>query len=209
MSSPIACCTRAASPRRCCWARRRSRPLIRRLCPQAEIQSRERFSQLIYDGPKKLTRLPRRSAVVAFSAEAVYAIAELIRRQRGGAAVVMGSLQPAHPQRPGRAVPVRRSRFSRRHRRDRHGAQHGRRPCRLRGPAQIRRPAHPLAPSPRRSARSPAGPGAIARTARSASPANAPTWTPTSSPRSRAMSFPPSPRRNGATRGSTSIRCRR
>jgi ATP-dependent RNA helicase SUPV3L1/SUV3 len=69
-------------------------PLIRRLCPHAEIRSRERFSQLIYDGQKKLTRLPRRSAVVAFSAEAVYAIAELIRRQRGGAAVVMGSLSP-------------------------------------------------------------------------------------------------------------------
>jgi ATP-dependent RNA helicase SUPV3L1/SUV3 len=69
-------------------------PLIRRLCPRAEIQSRERFSSLTYDGPKKLTRLPRRSAVVAFSAEAVYAIAELIRRQRGGAAVVMGSLSP-------------------------------------------------------------------------------------------------------------------
>src|SRR5271155_3610737 len=69
-------------------------PLIRRLCPEAEIVSRERFSQLTYDGPKKLTRLPRRSAVVAFSADAVYAIAELIRRQRGGAAVVMGSLSP-------------------------------------------------------------------------------------------------------------------
>jgi ATP-dependent RNA helicase SUPV3L1/SUV3 len=69
-------------------------PLIRRLCPDADIQSRERFSQLLYDGPKKLTRLPRRSAIVAFSAEAVYSIAELIRRQRGGAAVVMGSLSP-------------------------------------------------------------------------------------------------------------------
>ncbi len=69
-------------------------PLIRRLVPHAEIQSRERFSQLVYDGPKKLTRLPRRSAIVAFSADQVYAIAELIRRQRGGAAVVMGSLSP-------------------------------------------------------------------------------------------------------------------
>jgi ATP-dependent RNA helicase SUPV3L1/SUV3 len=69
-------------------------PLIHQLCPHAEIQSRERFSRLIYAGPKKLTRLPRRSAVVAFSADAVYAIAELIRRQRGGAAVVMGSLSP-------------------------------------------------------------------------------------------------------------------
>ena len=69
-------------------------PLIRRLAPEAEFQARERFSQLTYDGPRKLTRLPRRSAVVAFSADAVYAIAELIRRQRGGAAVVMGSLSP-------------------------------------------------------------------------------------------------------------------
>ena len=69
-------------------------PLIRRLAPHAEFQTRERFSQLTYAGPQKLTRLPRRSAVVAFSAEAVYAIAELIRRQRGGAAVVMGALSP-------------------------------------------------------------------------------------------------------------------
>src|SRR5579862_8736916 len=69
-------------------------PLIRQLCPEAEIQFRERLSDLTYAGPKKLTRLPRRSAVVAFSADAVYAIAELIRRQRGGAAVVMGSLSP-------------------------------------------------------------------------------------------------------------------
>jgi ATP-dependent RNA helicase SUPV3L1/SUV3 len=69
-------------------------PLIRRLLPGVEIVTRERFSRLTYDGSKKLTRLPRRTAVVAFSAEAVYAIGELIRRQRGGAAVVMGSLSP-------------------------------------------------------------------------------------------------------------------
>ncbi|CAN7315703.1 helicase-related protein [Phenylobacterium sp. LjRoot225] len=69
-------------------------PLVRRLLPHAEIVSRERFSRLTYSGPKKLTRLPRRSAIVAFSADQVYAIAELIRRQRGGAAVVMGSLSP-------------------------------------------------------------------------------------------------------------------
>ena len=69
-------------------------PLIRRLLPGVEIVSRERFSLLTYAGSKKLTRLPRRSAVVAFSAEQVYAVAELIRRQRGGAAVVMGSLSP-------------------------------------------------------------------------------------------------------------------
>jgi ATP-dependent RNA helicase SUPV3L1/SUV3 len=69
-------------------------PLVRRLLPHAEIATRDRFSRLTYSGPKKLTRLPRRSAVVAFSADQVYAIAELIRRQRGGAAVVMGSLSP-------------------------------------------------------------------------------------------------------------------
>jgi ATP-dependent RNA helicase SUPV3L1/SUV3 len=69
-------------------------PLIRRLLPAAEVTSRERFSRLEYAGPRKLTRLPKRTAVVAFSAEEVYAIAELVRRQRGGAAVVMGSLSP-------------------------------------------------------------------------------------------------------------------
>jgi ATP-dependent RNA helicase SUPV3L1/SUV3 len=69
-------------------------PLIRRLAPHAEIVWRERFSTLSYSGSKKLTRLPRRTAVVAFSADQVYAIAELIRRQRGGAAVVMGNLSP-------------------------------------------------------------------------------------------------------------------
>ncbi|MFA4892992.1 helicase-related protein [Brevundimonas sp.] len=69
-------------------------PLIRALVPDVEIVSRERLSTLSYAGSKKLTRLPARSAIVAFSTEQVYAIAELIRRQRGGAAVVMGSLSP-------------------------------------------------------------------------------------------------------------------
>jgi ATP-dependent RNA helicase SUPV3L1/SUV3 len=69
-------------------------PLVRRLLPDVEIATRERFSKLTYEGPKKITRLPRRTAVVAFSAAEVYAIAELIRRQRGGAAVVMGNLSP-------------------------------------------------------------------------------------------------------------------
>ncbi len=69
-------------------------PLLRKLGLQCEIQTRERLSQLTYDGAKKLTRLARRSAIVAFSPDAVYAIAELIRRQRGGAAVVMGALSP-------------------------------------------------------------------------------------------------------------------
>ncbi len=70
------------------------RPLVRALFPGALIEKRERFSKLSYAGPMKLTRLPKRSAIVAFSAEEVYAIAELIRRHRGGAAVVMGALSP-------------------------------------------------------------------------------------------------------------------
>jgi ATP-dependent RNA helicase SUPV3L1/SUV3 len=67
---------------------------IRRLLPDAEIINRTRFSQLSFAGQKKLTRLPRRSAVVAFTANDVYAIAELIRRRKGGAAIVMGALSP-------------------------------------------------------------------------------------------------------------------
>src|SRR5580704_16434567 len=70
------------------------RPMIRRFVPEAEFITRPRFSDLAYAGAKKLTRLPRRSAIVAFSAEDVYGIAELVRRQRGGAAVVLGALSP-------------------------------------------------------------------------------------------------------------------
>ena len=70
------------------------RPLLQRLVPQAEIETRPRLSQLTFAGPEKLVRLPPRTAVVAFSAGEVYAIAELIRRRRGGCAVVMGRLSP-------------------------------------------------------------------------------------------------------------------
>jgi ATP-dependent RNA helicase SUPV3L1/SUV3 len=70
------------------------RPMVERLLPGAHVLTRPRLSQLSFAGEKKITRLPRRSAIVAFSADEVYAIAELIRRQRGGAAVVMGSLSP-------------------------------------------------------------------------------------------------------------------
>ena len=69
-------------------------PLIRTLLPDAEIIHRPRFSTLSYAGSKKISRQPTRSAIVAFSAREVYAIAELIRRERGGAAVVMGALSP-------------------------------------------------------------------------------------------------------------------
>ncbi|TVR99382.1 MAG: disulfide oxidoreductase [Rhodospirillales bacterium] len=70
------------------------RPLLRRLVPEAEITTRARFSTLSYAGHRKLHRLPPRSAIVSFTAADVYAIAELIRRQRGGAAVVLGALSP-------------------------------------------------------------------------------------------------------------------
>jgi ATP-dependent RNA helicase SUPV3L1/SUV3 len=70
------------------------RPMVEKLLPGAHIISRPRLSLLTFAGEKKITRLPRRSAVVAFSAEEVYAIGELIRRQRGGVAVVLGALSP-------------------------------------------------------------------------------------------------------------------
>jgi ATP-dependent RNA helicase SUPV3L1/SUV3 len=70
------------------------RGAIQKFVPRAYFLARSRFSDLAYTGQKKLTRLPRRSAVVGFSAEDVYGIAELIRRQRGGAAVVLGALSP-------------------------------------------------------------------------------------------------------------------
>jgi ATP-dependent RNA helicase SUPV3L1/SUV3 len=70
------------------------RPIIERLLPGAGIVTRPRLSQLEFAGDRKITRQPRRTAIVAFSADEVYAIAELIRRQHGGAAVVLGSLSP-------------------------------------------------------------------------------------------------------------------
>ena len=69
-------------------------PLLKALLPDAKFEFRDRMSRLVYAGPKKLTRLPRRSAIVAFSAADVYQIAEFVKRQRGGAAVVMGRLSP-------------------------------------------------------------------------------------------------------------------
>jgi ATP-dependent RNA helicase SUPV3L1/SUV3 len=70
------------------------KPMLKALVPDAEIIGRPRFSTLSYAGARKLSRLPRRSAIVAFSAEEVYAVAEALRRLRGGAAVVMGALSP-------------------------------------------------------------------------------------------------------------------
>lgn len=71
-----------------------ARDVLKTLVPEIRFDYRERFSVLTYDGPTKLTRLPKRSVIVAFSTAEVYALAELIRRMRGGAAVVMGGLSP-------------------------------------------------------------------------------------------------------------------
>ena len=68
--------------------------MIEKLLPGVTIVNRPRLSNLTFAGEKKLSRLPHRTAIVAFSADEVYAIAELIRRQRGGAAVVLGALSP-------------------------------------------------------------------------------------------------------------------
>jgi len=70
------------------------RPVLDALDLGSDSERRERFSELSYAGPVKVTKLPKRSAIVAFSSEQVYAIAELLRRQKGGAAVIMGALSP-------------------------------------------------------------------------------------------------------------------
>ena len=69
-------------------------PVIEQLVPNISFINRPRLSKLTYMGPKKITRLPRRTAIVAFSINEVYAIAELMRRKRGGTAVVLGALSP-------------------------------------------------------------------------------------------------------------------
>ncbi len=69
-------------------------PVLRKLIPDCEVIERPRFSTLAHASPGKLSRVPPRSAIVAFSAEQVYGVAEMLRRFRGGAAVVMGALSP-------------------------------------------------------------------------------------------------------------------
>ena len=71
-----------------------SKKVIKKLVGDVKFHDRERFSKLTYTGYKKISHLPKRSAVVAFSIQSVYAIAEIIKRQKGGVAVVMGSLSP-------------------------------------------------------------------------------------------------------------------
>ena len=68
--------------------------IITAIIPETHFMEQQRFSKLSYNGHKKISRLDRKSALIAFSVEEVYAIAELVRRQKGGAAVIMGSLSP-------------------------------------------------------------------------------------------------------------------
>src|SRR3546814_12252815 len=84
--------------------------LVRELVPEAEIVTRPRFSTLSSAGPMKLSRLPKRSALVAFSSAEVYAIAEMLRRFAGGAAAVMGALSPRTRNAPGIVVEQRSAR---------------------------------------------------------------------------------------------------
>ena len=68
--------------------------VIASLVNNVEFVSRERYSKLTYSGYKKISRLSPKTAVIAFSIDEIYALAELVRRQKGGAAVIMGSLSP-------------------------------------------------------------------------------------------------------------------
>jgi ATP-dependent RNA helicase SUPV3L1/SUV3 len=70
------------------------RPVLSKLVPEAETLARPRFSTLAYRGARNINRLPPRSAAIAFSASEVYVLAELLRRRRGGTAVVLGALSP-------------------------------------------------------------------------------------------------------------------
>ncbi len=68
--------------------------IIKELIQNVNFEKKDRFSKLSYSGYKKISRLETKVAIIAFSIEEVYAIAELVRRQKGGAAVIMGSLSP-------------------------------------------------------------------------------------------------------------------
>ncbi|MEH2612904.1 superfamily II DNA/RNA helicase [Bradyrhizobium sp. AZCC 1693] len=99
------------------------RPIIERLLPGASIITRPRLSQLEFAGDRKITRQPRRTAIVAFSADEVYAIAELIPAAAWRRCRCAGLALAAHAQCAGGDVPERRRRLSRRHRRRGHGAE--------------------------------------------------------------------------------------
>ena len=85
---------------------------LRDLLPGINVVTRPRMSVLQYTGSRKITRMPARTAIVAFSVDEVYAIAELVRRERGGAGSGYGITQPPNPKRPGRTLSGRRRRLS-------------------------------------------------------------------------------------------------
>lgn len=93
ISLPTGFCICAVGRKRCCWGRARCARSSKSCCRELPWWS-DRVCRSFYAGQKKITRLPQRTAIVAFSADEVYAIAELVRRQRGGAAVVLGALSP-------------------------------------------------------------------------------------------------------------------
>ena len=159
-SSPTACCMRAAGPETLLLGAQTMREAISDLIPGANFISRPRLSKLTYAGQKKITRLPPRTAIVAFSAAEVYAIAELIRRQRGGAAVVLGALSPRTRNAQVALYQSGDVDYPRRDRRHRHGPQSRRRSRRVRGDAQVRRPQSSQPDAGRARARSPAAPAA-------------------------------------------------
>ena len=99
------------------------RGVLRELDLEFDSDVRERFSELTYGGRMKLTKLPKRTAIVAFSADDVYAIAELLRRQKGGGGSCNGRAKPAHAQCTSRAVSTRGGGLPCRNRCDRHGPQ--------------------------------------------------------------------------------------
>ena len=80
--------------------------IISKLKDDIEFINKERLSKLTYSGHKKISRIERKSAIIAFSSEDVYAIAELIRRQKGGAAIVMGSLKPKNKKCTSRIISI-------------------------------------------------------------------------------------------------------
>jgi ATP-dependent RNA helicase SUPV3L1/SUV3 len=94
MSSPTGCLHARACTRRCFWDPTPCGARSRRWCRAAQFMRRDRMSELTHVGSKKVSRMPPRSAIVGFSVENLYAMAELLRRQKGGAAVVMGALSP-------------------------------------------------------------------------------------------------------------------
>ncbi len=93
-SLPIASSTGAGAEETLLIGAATMQGVLETLLPGIRVNSRPRLSQLTFAGDRKIARLPRRSAIVAFRVEDVYAIAEWIRRQRGGAAVVLGALSP-------------------------------------------------------------------------------------------------------------------